>query len=98
MYLVYIHGVPLAGGVFIDMDTTTEYFTSFYHVQSKPYHAGIALLDRWMADSYIAGYKYADLDHMRDAGQSAGYAGYTRFKESIVDYDVYFHDMYLRVF
>jgi hypothetical protein len=98
IYIAYIDDKPLAGGIFIDDGVTSEYFTSFYHEDSKPYHLGIAMMDRWMFDSYEKWVKYCDLDHMRDNWQSLGYAGYTKFKSSIADYDVYFHDMWVKIF
>lgn len=52
IYMAYIDDVPLAGAVFIDEGVTSEYFTSFYHRDSKPYHLGIALMDQWFLDSY----------------------------------------------
>lgn len=35
---------------------------------------------------------------MRDQYQSRSYAGYTKFKESIVDHDVFFHDLWVKIF
>jgi hypothetical protein len=98
IYMAYIDNQPLAGAIFIDEWVTSEYFTSFYSRESHPYHLGVAIMDTWFADSYKMGIKYCDLDHMRDKGQSFGFAGYTKFKESIVDYDVYFHDMWIKFF
>lgn len=77
---------------------TSEYWVSFYYPDSHPYHLGVALLDRWMLDSYELSIQYCDLDHMRDSGQSASYAGYTQFKSSIADHDAYFHDMWIKFF
>ena len=98
VYIVYVDDRPLAGAVFIDEWTTSEYWASFYHEDSRPYHLGIAIMDQWFLDSYKKWIQYCDLDHMRDRGQSFWYAGYTKFKESIADYDVYFHDMWIRIF
>ncbi len=98
IYIASIDGVPLAWAVFIDSGVTSEYFTSFYAKESHPYHLGIALMDHWFLDSYQKWIKYCDLDHMRDWFQSHRYAGYTKFKESIADYDVYFHDMWVKIF
>jgi hypothetical protein len=96
--MAYIQGEPLAGAIFIDEGATSEYFTSFYHKDAKPYHLWIAIMDYWFQDSYEKWFKYADLDHMRDRGQSKSLQGYTTFKESIADYDVYFHDIWVRFF
>ncbi|MDD2694280.1 MAG: GNAT family N-acetyltransferase [Candidatus Gracilibacteria bacterium] len=98
VYIISVNGHPLAGAVFIDEGVTSEYWASFYHDDSRPYHLGIAMMDAWFLDSYEKGIKYCDLDHMRDRGQSFSYAGYTKFKESIADYDVYFHDMWVKIF
>ncbi len=98
VYIVYVDDRPLAGAVFIDEWTTSEYWASFYHEDSRPYHLGIAIMDQWFLDSYKNWIQYCDLDHMRDRGQSLWYAWYTKFKESIADYDVYFHDMWIRIF
>ena len=100
-YRIYTASVwwrVLAGAIFIDEGVTSEYWVSFYHAESHPYHLGIAMMDRWMLDSYQKWIQYCDLDHMRDSGQSRSYAGYTQFKSSIADYDVYFHDMWIKIF
>lgn len=98
IYIAYIDDAPLAGAIFIDEGVTSEYFTSFYSRESHPYHLWIAIMDRWFLDSYEKWIQYCDLDHMRDRFQSSSYAGYTKFKESIADYDVYFHDMWIKIF
>ncbi|MBX9809242.1 GNAT family N-acetyltransferase [Candidatus Gracilibacteria bacterium] len=98
IYIAYVDGIPLAGALFIDEGVTSEYWASFYHSDSRPYHLGIAIMDRWFLDSYKKSIQYCDLDHMQDDGQSSGYAGYTEFKSSIADYDVYFHDMWIKIF
>jgi hypothetical protein len=98
IYTASVWGRVLAGAIFIDEGVTSEYWVSFYHPDSHPYHLGIALLDRWMLDSREKSIKYCDLDHMRDQWQSVSYAGYTQFKSSIADHDVYFHDMWIKFF
>jgi hypothetical protein len=98
IYLIYVDGKALAGWIFIDEGVTSEYFTSFYSRDGYPYHLGIAMMDVWFLDSYEKWVKYCDLDHMRDSWQSLGYAWYTKFKESIADHDVYFHDMWVKIF
>ncbi len=100
-YRIYTASVwwrVLAGAIFIDEGVTSEYWVSFYHSDSHPYHLGIALMNQWMLDSYTNWIQYCDLDHMRDSGQSGSYAGYTQFKSSIADHDVYFHDMWIKIF
>ncbi len=52
IYIVYVNNSPLAGAIFIDEGVTSEYWASFYHEESKPYHLGIAIMDRWFLDSY----------------------------------------------
>jgi hypothetical protein len=98
IYIAYVDDIPLAGALFIDDWVTSEYWASFYHQDSHPYHLGIALMDQWYLDSYENWIQYCDLDHMQDVGQSSGYAGYTQFKSSIADHDVYFHDMWIKIF
>ncbi len=98
IYIASVGGRVLAGAIFIDEGVTSEYWVSFYHTDSHPYHLGIALMDRWMLDSYEKWIKYCDLDHMRDSGQSRSYAGYTQFKSGLADHDIYFHDMWIRIF
>ncbi len=98
VFIIYVDDVPLAGAVFIDEGVTSEYWASFYHEDARQYHLGIAMMDAWYLDSYKLWIQYCDLDHMRDNGQSSGYAGYTEFKSSIADYDVYFHDMWIKIF
>ena len=98
VYIVYVDNKPLAGALFIDEWVTSEYWASFYTQESHPYHLWIAIMDAWFADSYRMGIKYCDLDHMRDSWQSWWFAGYTKFKSSIADHDVYFHDMWIKVF
>ena len=98
VYLAEVDGQVLAGAVFIDMETTSEYWASFYTDESKPYHLGIAMMDRWFADSLAKGIKYCDLDHMWDKGEPMNRIGYTRFKESIADYGVYWRDTWVRFF
>lgn len=98
VFIIYVDDVPLAGAVFIDEGVTSEYWASFYHEDARQYHLGVAMMDIWYLDSYELWIQYCDLDHMRDSGQSSGYAGYTEFKSSIADHDVYFHDMWVRIF
>ena len=52
IYIAYIDDIPLAGAIYIDEGVTSEYFTSFYSLESHPYHLGIAMMDRWFLDSY----------------------------------------------
>ena len=52
IYTASVGGRVLAGAIFIDEGVTSEYWVSFYHRDSHPYHLGIALLDRWFLDSY----------------------------------------------
>ena len=52
MYVIEVEGRILAGALFIDMGTTSEYWVSSYHRDGYPYHLGIAMMDRWFLDSY----------------------------------------------
>lgn len=96
--ITYVENKPLAWAVFINQWITSEYFASFYHEDSKPYHLWIAIMDAWFSISYKKWMKYLDLDHMQDKNQLSWYAWYTKFKESIADFDVYFHDMWVKIF
>lgn len=98
IYIAYVDNIPMAGALFIDEGVTSEYWASFYYPESHPYHLGIALMDQWFLDSYKNWIQYCDLDHMQDNGQSSGFAWYTQFKSSIADFDVYFHDMWIKFF
>ncbi len=98
VFVASVDGEVLAWAVFIDDWITSEYFTSFYDRAWYPYHLWIALMDAWYLDSYKKWIKYCDLDHMRDSWQSLWYSWYTKFKASIADYDVYFHDMWVKLF
>lgn len=98
IFLASINNKILAWWVFIQEWVTSEYFTSFYTQESKPYHLWVAIMDAWFEDSYKSWIKYCDLDHMRDSWQSSWYAWYTKFKESIAEFDVYFHDMWVKIF
>lgn len=52
IYIVYVDDRPLAGAIFIDERTTSEYWASFYHKDSRSYHLGIAIMNQWFLDSY----------------------------------------------
>lgn len=98
IYLWYIWDTLVAGALFLDMGTTSEYFMSFYPRESRPYQFGIGIIDRWMTDSYALGIRYCDLDHMWERGYPSSQKWYTEFKSGIAEYDVYFHDVWVRVF
>ncbi len=98
IYLGYIWDTLVAGALFLDMGTTSEYFMSFYPRESRSYQFGIGIIDRWMTDSYREWIKYCDLDHMWERGYPSGQKWYTEFKSGIAEYDVYFHDVWVKVF
>ena len=98
IYFGYIWDTLVAWALFIDMGTTSEYFISFYPLESRAYQFGIGFLDRWMSDSYALGIKYCDLDHMWEHGYPSSQKWYTEFKSGIAEYDVYFHDVWVKVF
>ena len=98
IYLGILQDTVVAGAIFLDMGTTSEYWASFYAPESYPYHFGVGMMDRWMEESYQMGIRYADLDHMQDIGQDNRYQGYTQFKSAFADYDVFFHDAWFRFF
>lgn len=88
----------MAGALFIDEGVTSEYYMSFYDPESRPYQFGIAMMNHWYKESRKKGMKYCDLDHMWDFGNPLVQRGYSEFKSSIADYDVYFHDIWLKIF
>jgi hypothetical protein len=98
IYIAKVNWNILAWAIFIDEWVTSEYFTSFYKESWKPYHLWIAIMDIWFSESYKKWIKYCDLDHMRDEKDSELCKWYTKFKESIADYDVYFHDTWVKIF
>lgn len=98
IFIAFVNKKPLAWAVFINEWVTSEYRCSFYHEDSKPYHLWVAIMDAWFADSFKNWIKYCDLDHMRDEFQFKSYSWYTKFKESIADFDVYFHDTWIKIF
>jgi hypothetical protein len=98
IYLWYIGEKPIAWAMFLDMGTTSEYFMSFYPPESRKYQFGIGFMDTWMADSQKIWIKYCDLDHMWDSGSPRKQKWYTEFKSGIAEYDIYFHDMWIKIF
>ena len=98
IYLWYIGEKPVAWALFLDMGTTSEYFMSFYPPESRQYQFGIGFMDTWMADSQKLWIQYCDLDHMWDFGSPRKQKWYTEFKSNIAEHDVYFHDMWVKIF
>ena len=98
IYFGYIWDRIVAWALFIDMWTTSEYFMSFYPPESREHQFGIGIIDKWMADSSTLWFKYCDFDHMWDSGSPRKQKWYTEFKSSIAEYDVYFHDVWIKVF
>ena len=88
----------LSGAVFLDDASTSTYLIAFQDDRAKPYHLWLAIIDRWFAESWKIGYKYLDLDHMRDSLDPLGYAGYTRFKSEIADYDIFTRNLWMKIF
>ena len=98
IYTASIHWEILAGAVFLDDAPTSTYLIAFQDDRAKPHHLWLAILDRWFSLSQKLGYKYLDLDHMRDSLDPLGYAGYTRFKSEIADYDIFFRKLWMKIF
>lgn len=98
IYFWYIWEKIVSGALFIDMGTTSEYFLSFYPIESRWHQFGIGLLDRWMQDSLDMGIKYCDLDHMWNIWCPNSQKWYTEFKSNIAEYDVYFEDVWVKFF
>ncbi len=97
IYTASVDGIILAGAVFLDDHPTSTYLIAFQDNAGKPYHLGLAIIDRWFSESQRLGYKYLDLDHMRDSLDPLSYAGYTRFKSEIADYEVSFRGLWMKI-
>lgn len=95
-YIAYVHGVPLAGATFLDDHPTSTYLIGFQDPKAKDYHLGLALMDAWFEDSKNQDFRYLDLDHMRDTGESRSFRGYTHFKSRLADYEVLFREVWFR--
>lgn len=98
IYSASIDGEILAGAVFLDDMPTSTYLIAFQHDSAKSHHLGLALIDRWYAESQKLGYRYLDLDHMQDTLDPSAYAWYTRFKSELADYELRFPYMWMRLF
>ncbi len=96
-YLAYLDSVPLAGAFFLDDFPTSTYVVAFQDPKAKPYHLGLALIDRWFEESQKRGFVYLDFDHMRDTLDPYSYAGYTKFKSELADFQVRFPKVWLSV-
>lgn len=95
-YIAYVDGQPLAGATFLDDHPTSTYLIGFQDAKAKDYHLGLALMDAWFGDSENQGFRFLDLDHMRDIGEPRSFAGYTHFKSRIADYEVLFREVWFR--
>jgi hypothetical protein len=82
--------VVLAWAIFLD--------DAFQDERAKSHHLGLALLDRWFTESQKLGYRYLDLDHMRDSLDPLSYTGYTKFKSEIADYELSFRALWMKIF
>ncbi len=98
IYTASLDWVVLAWAIFLDDAPTSTYLIAFQDDDAKRYHLGLALIDRWFLESQKLGYKYLDLDHMRDTLDPLSYAGYTRFKSEVADYEISFREVWMRVF
>lgn len=98
IYFITVDWEVTAWAIFLDDGDISEYWAACYDRGSSNHHLWVAMMDIWMQESYTLGIKICDLDHMRDSGQSKSFKGYTKFKENFADYDVYFHDMWGKVF
>lgn len=95
-YIAFVDGVALAGAVFLDDLPTSTYLIAFQDVRGKSYHLGLAIIDRWFAESQELGYKYLDLDHMKDVFDPMSYSGYTKFKSEIADYELKWREVWVK--
>ncbi|MDD2745243.1 MAG: GNAT family N-acetyltransferase [Candidatus Gracilibacteria bacterium] len=98
IFLASVEGKPLAGAAFLDDGVTSTYLIAFQHPLGKRYHLGLAIIDRWFADSLGQGFKYLDFDHMRDALDPSSYSGYTDFKSGVADYELKFPTVFVKWF
>ena len=98
IYTASIYWEILAGAIFLDDNPTSTYLIAFQDDRAKSHHLWLALLDRWFWESEKLWYKYLDLDHMRDTLDPLSYTGYTKFKSEIADYDVFFRDLWMKIF
>ena len=96
LFLAYANGRPLAGAVFLDDSPTSTYLMAFQRSEGKPYHLGLALVDRWFEDSLAQGFRFLDFDHLRDVFNSRSYAGYTKFKSELAGYELKFRDVWVK--
>jgi hypothetical protein len=67
IYFGKIRGEIVAGAIFLDCGTTSEYFASFFRETARPYQFGVGMMDRGFSESRARGIRYCDFDHMRDA-------------------------------
>ncbi len=98
LVLAYVDNIPLAWAAFLDEKPTSVYFVAFQDQSAKQNHLWLALIDWWFADSIKKGFKYLDFDHMRSEWDPISYKWYTQFKSELADFDVYFNEVWYRVF
>ena len=98
IYTASVDWVVRAWAIFLDDFPTSTYLIAFQDDRAKRHHLGLALIDRWFLESQKLGYVYLDLDHMRDTLDPLSYAGYTRFKSEIADYEISFREVWMRFF
>lgn len=96
--LAFVDGVPLAGSVFLDEKPTSVYFVAFQDIAAKQYHLWLAIIDWWFNDSTGKWFKYLDFDHMWAPWDPKSYKWYTQFKSELADFDVYFKEIWYRIF
>lgn len=97
IYTASVDWVILAGAIFLDDHPTSTYLIAFQDDAGKSYHLGLALIDRWFFESQKVGYKYLDLDHMRDSLDPLSYEGYTKFKSEIADYELRWREVWVKI-
>lgn len=96
IYTASVDGLILAGAIFLDDVPTSTYLIAFQDDRGKPYHLGLAIIDRWFLDSQKLGYRYLDFDHMRSIFDPFSYEGYTKFKSELAEYELSFWDIWVK--
>lgn len=96
IFLAFVGNRPLAGAIFLDDQSTSTYLVAFQDPAGKPYHLWLAIVDRWCEQSFEKGFKYLDFDHMQNTCDSDSYAGYTRFKAHLTEFELQFREVWAK--
>jgi hypothetical protein len=92
-----VNGEVAAGLAVLDYcGNSSVHLVAFTGPAAKPVQAGTGLIDRWFADSWARGIRYANFDHLRDKSMTADQQGYTDFKNNFMDYAITYPDSYFK--